>query len=300
MDKSDFEEISEASNRFANKLYRIISKQKGNILFSPTSVHIVLSLLYQGANSETAEAIECVLGVPNKEAAANGYNNIMKWLNQLEDVTLHSANKIYVMKNFSLKEEFHKSAVEQFLSEVEEINFKNNTETAKKMNRWVENKTNSKIKDLVSPSSLDGLTRLVLINAIYFKGNWLDPFIDDSTTTESFFRTSNDKIDCQMMHTNAKFNYCENEYLDAKILEMKYRNINVSMVCVLPNEIDGIENLEKKLIDVDLSTLTNDSEHVKVKVSLPKFRFDKTIELEDVLKEVSSLFVSKAFSLSRP
>ncbi|KAF2886719.1 hypothetical protein ILUMI_19455 [Ignelater luminosus] len=287
MDRSDFEKISEASNRFANKLYKIISKQKGNIIFSPVSLHAVLSLLYQGANSKTANVIETVLEVPNKEVAANGYNNIMKWLDEMEIVTVRSANKIYVMKNFSLKEEFNKLALEAFLSEAEEIDFKNNTEAAKRINAWAEDKTNSKIKDLVSSSSLDKLTRLVLINAIYFKGEWLYKFLRNSTKSKPFFRTSNDKIGCQMMHIENMFSYCKNEYLNAKVLEMKCCGFNVSMILVLPNEIDGIEDLEKKLMNIDLSTLTKNTNRENVKVSLPKFKFDKTIELENVLKEVS-------------
>ncbi|KAF2891296.1 hypothetical protein ILUMI_14877, partial [Ignelater luminosus] len=203
----------------------------------------------------------------------------------MEIVTVRSANKIYVMKNFSLKEEFNKLALEAFLSEAEEIDFKNNTEAAKRINAWAEDKTNSKIKDLVSSSSLDKLTRLVLINAIYFKGEWLYKFLRNSTKTKPFFRTSNDKIDCQMMHIENMFSYCKNEYLNAKVLEMKYCGFNVSMILVLPNEIDGIEDLEKKLMNIDLSTLTKNTNRENVKVSLPKFKFDKTIELENVLKE---------------
>ena len=279
--------VSKSNASLTTKLYDILSRKEGNIFLSPISLHAVLSLAYQGTAGETENAFRNVLDIPLAKSAAEGYKEIMSNLNKVDDVVLHIANKVFVKEGYTLKDTFKAVASQYFLSEAENLNFEENEVAAKIMNDWVEEKTNNKIKDLILPADLDELTRLVLINAIYFKGDWLMKFDPAQTTVEPFYISETEKVDCQMMHIKKKFDFAENSDLDAKILKLPYKNRNVSMVIVLPNKRTGIKELEKKLLTKDLSTLTNHMRCVEVEVSLPKFKIETTIELNEPLKEVS-------------
>ncbi|KAK5645687.1 hypothetical protein RI129_004151 [Pyrocoelia pectoralis] len=281
-------EVVTGNSRFANNFYNFIAaEEKGkNVFFSPISAHTVLAMAYQGAAGKTADSFASTLHVGNQEVASTGYHHVMKTLNSVEDVMLHIANKIYIMHGFPLKEKFHKSTSELFFSEAESVDFAENVESAKKINIWVEEKTNSKIKDLVTADCLNELTRLVLVNAIYFKGNWAHQFSKEATRTEKFYISDSETVDCDMMHITKRFNYRDDEELDAQILEMKYTNENVSMVIILPHKRNGIEELEKKLVNVDLSTISERMRNVEVEVSLPKFKIETTMDLNDVLTKM--------------
>ncbi|KAF2894701.1 hypothetical protein ILUMI_11472 [Ignelater luminosus] len=293
---SDLVQVSNANAQFSNKLYNILSKEKGNIFYSPISAHAVLAMAFQGAAGKTAQEFVSTLNIPDHKLAANGYKDIMNALNNIQNVTLHLANKMFVMQGFPLKAPFSKAITEAFLSEVESVNFGENTAVANTINKWVEDKTNSKIKNLITPNLLNSLTRMVLVNAIYFKGNWAFKFSKEDTEEEPFYVKSDERVKCQMMHINKKFNYMEDENLDAKILELPYNNQDVSMVIILPNAVDGIANLEKKMESVDFAGLTRHMRSVEVDVSLPRFKIETTIDLKDVLQQMGlvSIFESEA------
>ncbi|KAK5646351.1 hypothetical protein RI129_004815 [Pyrocoelia pectoralis] len=285
MADSELLEVVTGNSQFSNKFYNIITEgEKGkNVFFSPISAHTVLSMAYQGAAGTTADAFSNSLHVGNQDRAATGYHQVMNALNNIEGVKLHIANKIYVMQGFPLKEKFRKSAAELFLSETESLDFGQSSSSASKINGWVESKTNSKIKNLIDSGCLDSLTRLVLVNAIYFKGDWANQFRRRDTKKEKFYVSENESVDCDMMHITKNFKYREDQHLQAQILEMKYTNRNVSMVIILPFKRTGIEDLEKKLVDVDFSTITDGMRSLEVQLSLPKFKVETTMDLQSVL-----------------
>ncbi|KAF2894162.1 hypothetical protein ILUMI_12016 [Ignelater luminosus] len=286
MASTDIVHVTSGNAKFANKFYNILSRREGNVFFSPLSAHTVLAMAYQGAAKETAKQFASTLQVPDHKVAANGYNTIMSYLNKIQDVTLHIANKIFVMNGFPLKDTFKNTTTKLFLSETESVDFGDNVNSADKINGWVENKTNSKIKDLIAPDSLDSLTRLVLVNAVYFKGAWDNKFDKENTVTAPFFITPENKVDCQMMHNTSDYRYRIDEELDANIVELPYKNKNVSMVVILPNAIDGITKLEEKLMNVDLTTLTQNMRYDEVQLSLPKFKMETTMDLKPILEEM--------------
>ncbi|KAF2899766.1 hypothetical protein ILUMI_06420 [Ignelater luminosus] len=285
---TDIEHVTSGNAKFANKFYNILSRKEGNVFFSPLSAHTVLAMAYQGAAKETAKQFASTLQVPDNQVAANGYNTIMSSLNKIQGVTLHIANKIFVMNGFPLNDAFKNTTKKLFLSKTVSVDFGDNVKSADKINKWVKNKTNAKIKDLIAPDSLNSLTRLVLVNAVYFKGAWDDTFDKKDTVTAPFFitETPENKVDCQMMRKTAYYDYRIDEELDAKIVELPYRNLNVSMVVILPNLIDGITKLEEKLMNVDLTTLTENMENEELELSLPKFKMETTMDLKPILEEM--------------
>ncbi|XP_071053226.1 serine protease inhibitor 3/4-like isoform X26 [Onthophagus taurus] len=279
-------EVSNGNTKFTSNLYQILAKEPGNVFFSPISAHAVLSMIYQGASGATAEALRKNLYLPEVKATATGYKNIMTELNSVENVTLHIANKVYIANKYQLNDNFKLTATKDYLAEAQPLDFKQSVVAAKEINTWVENKTNNKIKDLIQPDDLDELTRLVLVNAIYFKGNWLHQFPVEHTRKEKFYLNDKDSVLCDMMHLTDHFEYAEDTELDAKILRMRYTNKDVSMVIVLPNSKTGIFALEQKLANKDLTTLTSQLVSREVIVSLPKFKIETTIDLKDSLEKL--------------
>lgn len=172
--------VSNGNREFSKRLYDILSKEDGNVFFSPLSVHTVLSLLSQGAEKDTLSQLNYALNVTHDDAK-EGYKSVMSSVNNIKDVVLHIANKVYVKDSYKLNKNFEDVARSNYFSEVEGVNFAEAANAAAKINNWVEQKTNNKIKDLIKPDDLDALTRLVLVNAIYFKGDWLHQFKKDNT-----------------------------------------------------------------------------------------------------------------------
>lgn len=291
-------EISQSNAQFTNKLYKILSEKAGNVFFSPISAHTVLSMSYIGAEGSTEDAYVKSLALPNKEKTAEGHNVIATKLNNAKNITLYLANKVYVSDVAKLKPKFSEIVVEKFKSEVQTVNFAASADTAKAINSWVEQKTVNKIKNLISPSDLSSDTRLVLVNAIYFKGNWLEKFDKAGTRTEPFYLNENDKIDVQMMHIEKNFRYKHDEKLQAKVLVMPYENKEFSMVVILPDEKDGMKDLEAKLENTDLTKITEGTYSTLVNVALPKFKIETTIDMNSALDKVSKSIKSLDFIFS--
>lgn len=284
--KQELQAVIEGNSLFTKKLYNVLAQKEGNVFFSPISAHAVLAMAYQGSKGTTHEAFGKVLGFSDHLQAAEGYSDVISHLNNVPKVQLLMANKIFVAEGASLKPTFKEITAKKFLSEVQPVNFAKNTAAAQLINAWVEEKTQNKIKDLISPDVLNPDTRLVLVNAIYFKGNWASKFDKSLTATEKFYLNDVDSIDVQMMNNKGKYFFKEDEALDAKVLELPYSNPEVSLIIILPNKRNGIAQLEEKLANIDLSKITENMYKPEVVVKLPKFKIETTIAMNDVLKKV--------------
>lgn len=274
-----------ANNRLTGQLYQQIAQDNKNLIFSPLSLHTVLSLVYQGSAGNTEKAFQSVLGVPDKAKTAEGYGSVMAQLNNVANVTLEIANRVYVKEGYTMKPSFKEVATKQFAAGAENIEFTAAT-AAKTMNTWVEQKTKDKIKDLISQDDLDSDTRMVLINAVYFKGNWADQFNKQGTRPDKFYISETETVPCEMMFRNGKYRYKDDSALDAQVIELPYKNPALSMIIILPKTKTGIKELEKKMVNLDLSAVIKDMYSVDVDLSLPKFKIESTIELNEPLKKM--------------
>lgn len=204
--------------------------------------------------------------------------------------TLSIANQIYVKTGFELNKNFQEVAVKKFHSGVASLDFARNVESAKAINQFVEEKTKEKIKDLIKPNMLNALTRVVLVNAIYFKGNWEHQFKAENTREGDFYINETEKVSVDFMHNKKKYNYGVLDDLDATVLEMKYANSNFSFVIVLPNSRSGLSALESKLKNTDLTNIFEQMYTQEVEVTIPKFKVEFEISLNDALKKVCGFF----------
>ncbi|XP_061394169.1 antichymotrypsin-2-like [Musca vetustissima] len=281
-------EFSQSLETFGVKLFTEVAKAnaKKNVVFSPFSIQTCIAMARMGAAGDTAIEMDkgMDLTVQNEESLANNYHTILA---QYENSNiLKIANKIYVMKNYEIKEKFNELLTKKFFSAVDNIDFGQNQVAAKTINSWVESKTNNLIKDLVPPSVLNADTRLVLVNAIHFKGEWVHPFPEYATKEKDFYLDETNSVKVPMMHISERFRYGEFPELDAKALELPYKNSDLSMLIILPNSRTGLVDLEEKLKTVSLHDLTSKMSSYKVNVDLPKFKAEFEMELSDVLKSI--------------
>ncbi|XP_055317899.1 antichymotrypsin-2-like isoform X3 [Sitodiplosis mosellana] len=291
-------DLTKGISSFALDFYQECAQSKpGDVIISPLSVASALALLSQGSGGNTFEQLRQGLHLTGDKATAA--NQFAEYYGLLEKSvgksTLSIANQIYVQKGYEINKNFKEVAVKKFQSGIDEMNFAENVASAKAINSFVEDKTKEKIKDLIKPDMLDALTRVVLVNAIYFKGNWEYQFNKESTTQGDFYISETDTVPVDFMYIKKKFNYAVLEELDATALEMKYANSNFSFVIVLPNSRTGLPALEAKLKNYDLAKITDQMHKHEVEVTIPKFKVEFEISLNDVLKKMG---MSDMFSKS--
>ena len=287
--------VGEATNKFALDLHKCLADD-GNLFYSPASILVALAMTSYGARGKTAEEITQVLHVAS--VSSPDLNKSMKkfidTLNGASDEKnkLLTANRLFVEKSFEILEAFKEGTREFYNAELALVDYMRDVEKAsEEINNWVEKKTNNKIKDLIPSGMLSSDTRLTLVNAIYFKGLWLEQFKQQETFQGSFFVSQNEEIKVQMMYQKADFKYSESEELACQILEMPYIGKKMSMVIFLPKETHGLAKLEEKMtydkLQESLSSLMYASLD-EVEVFLPKFKLTQQFDLNDVLSKMGA------------
>lgn len=277
-----------ASNQFALELYSELEDGDGNIFFSPWSISTALAMAYEGSRGQTKEEIRSVFHFQDDDSIRrSSFAAIHSRLNVDADYKLRTANALWVQENYRLLDEYTGTVEEYYGGEAVNVDFAQDTEGARKtINDWVEEKTDNKIRDLFPQGSLNPMTRLVLTNAIYFKGNWVKKF-DESETRDEEFRIRKDSVaQVPMMRRTdreAEFNYTETDEL--QVLEMFYEGEELSMLVLLPKEND-LTSLEKSLTLEKLNQWREQLKEQRVNVFMPKFTFDSRYSLNKNLKEL--------------
>ncbi|XP_037012320.2 serpin B3 [Artibeus jamaicensis] len=306
--------LSEANTRFAYDLFQQLRKsEKENIFYSPLSVSAAIAMTYLGAQENTASEIQKVLHFNEVTEDAKGgattahviksgnvHQQFQKLLTELNKPTnayeLHLANRLFAAKKFSFLQEYMDHVNTFYLAGMETVDFVNAAdESRKKINSWTESQTKEKIKNLFPEDSINSATVLVLVNAIYFKGQWNEKFDPKLTEQGEFWLNKDTSKPVQMMKRGGHFKFSKLEDLPAKILEIPYKDKDLSMVLLLPNERDGLQQLEDKLTAEKLVewTSSQNKRTTHVDLHLPRFKVEESYNLEDV---VGALGVVDAFS----
>lgn len=253
----------------------------------------IFTLLSQAAYGVTFEELRNGFNLrDNKTATATEYFERNKQLlSNAGETTLTIANQIYVHQHYSLNPTFKQVAVKKFSSGIESVDFCNSDESARIINNFVEEKTRKKIRDIIEASSIRcAFDRMILINAIYFKGNWLYQFDEKLTKNDVFYPNEIDAIYVDFMNIRKRFNVLHLDELNARALELKYANSKFSFVIVLPNKFTGLAALESKLKNYDLMKDFMDFDSGSKKdyvVKVPKFKVEYDIKLNKILINVS-------------
>jgi serpin B len=282
------QEIVGGNNKFAFKLYKEIKCDSDKNLFcSPFSISTALAMVYAGARTETATQISQTMNFPQGKKFHSDYKQLLNGLNEGTEgkITLNIANGLWAQKNFKFLDSYLGIVKSNYNSELKNVDFKDNKEkTRKDINAWVEQKTNNKIKDLLSQSDLTSLTRLVLVNAIYFYGDWAEPFEKQATQPKDFTLIDAAKINVPFMNQHGRFNYYEDSKI--KAIEVPYKDNKASMVIFLPNTNNGIIEFEKSFDYKYYLDIISSFQPNEVRLFLPKFQTTFKIYLGSILSEM--------------
>lgn len=279
-------------NLFATELFQTIAtaRQNENVIISPVAIQTALGLAFYGAQGKTA--IELQKGLhesakDNKNSLAESYHNLLHSYVKPKTV-LEIANKIYTREGLEIEPHFKDVARKFFDSDVEALNFQNESYAVKSINQWLSQKTKGKIDQVLQ--SIDADTNVALVNAIYFKAKWARPFEDLATSDKDFWISETQAIKVPTMYADNWYYYADYPELDAKAIELFFENIDLTMWFILPNERNGLLKLEQKLKGVDFAQLEDRWEWKSVTVNLPKFKFEFDTDLKDSLKQVLLLY----------
>jgi serpin B len=280
--------VVEGNNKLALELYGKINDHQGNLFLSPYSISTALAMTYGGAKGTTAEQMAKTLQFPTAisvEQFHKEFGDIIKQLNASGEkggYELAVANALWGQKDFIFLPDFLTLVKTNYDGNLEQVDFKTQAEAARKtINGWVESKTKDKIKELIKPGMLDMMTRLVLTNAIYFKGKWATQFKPDQTQDAPFTLPDGKKVDINMMQQKGDLLYSETD--TSQILGLPYVNNDLSMIILLPKKLDGVKELEKELTAENLTGWTANMRKRQVQVFLPRFKVTSEFELAGVL-----------------
>ena len=304
------QEVVNANNKFAFELYSELNKgQTGNIFYSPYSISAALAMTYEGAKGQTADEMKSVFHFPANSILRPNFAAIYNGINKgNKEYELRTGNALWVQQDYPFLKDYTGRVEKYYGGKAANVDFVKETEKSRQtINSFIEEQTNDKIKELIPPGILDPYTRLVLTNAIYFKGTWEWEFDKGDTREQDFKITPSNVVKTPTMYMKperARFNYADLGNL--QILELPYKGNEVSMLVLLPKQGEEYDfetrkpiNSDYTLKDIELSSEKLSEYKSKMKetkmdsISIPKFEFDTKYSMGGTL---SALGMPTAFS----
>jgi serpin B len=286
---ADLRQLAQGGSNFALSLYRrILVENKGNILFSPYSISMALSMANAGAKGKTSEEIERALGftLPSGKLypALRELSEHLAKAGEEKGQTLSIANASWLKTGFKVQPGYSRLLNDYFNDQSRQLDFCQGGKAAETINDWVAKETHDHIRDLISPGSLNCLTRLVLTNAVYFLGRWTSPFVESLTRSGPFGSAGGQTEDVPLMHRTGTYAYAELEGWQA--LELPYEGERLAMQVLLPASGTSLDDFEKKLDLQQLERISNAMEQREVAVTFPKFEVKTDYNLNEYLEGV--------------
>ncbi|XP_039378487.1 serpin B4-like isoform X2 [Mauremys reevesii] len=299
--------ISEATTKFCLDFFKVLNEDRPseNIIHSPLSISAALGMVLLGARGNTATQMETVLNfteLRENENPGTGsssecdipggihsqFHDIFSAINKpTTSYELANANRLYGEQTFQFLQQYLSCIQKLYQAELKPSDFLNAAEeTREQINLWVETFTKGKIKDLFAPGTLSTDTVLVLVNAVYFKGQWEVEFKKENTKERPFQINETTSKPVKMMYHIGKYKIATIEEPDCQVLELPYNGGDLSMYILLPKDYMGLTQLEKELTYEKLTTWNN-PDHLKedeVEVSLPQFKIETSAQLKQYLE----------------
>jgi serpin B len=278
------------NNYFAFDLYARLSQKQGNIVLSPYSISSALGMTFVGARGNTAkEMAETLRFTLDNERVHPTFGELIRKVQGADgkrNYELATANSLWGDKTgLSLEPKFLRVTQTDYLAGFQAVDFANDPEGARRsINAWVEGRTKKKIEELIPEGLITNNTRLVLVNAIYFKGDWSVPFPRAATRSDDFTTPGAPAFKVPMMHHTFVANYSENA--DFQLAQFMYKGNDVSMVVILPMKKDGLADLEKKLSAKALAQALASARETDLQVALPRFKMTEAFSLADALTQL--------------
>lgn len=299
----DITAVVSGNNAFALDLYRSVRAGEDNLVFSPFSISIALAMTYAGARGETesqmAQALHFDLPQGRLHPAFNALDLDLAQgpearSEDREPLQLNVANAVWAEQTYPFSQEYLDTLAANYGAGVLLADFINAAESARQeINAWVSERTNDRIRDLIPEGLITHLTRMVLVNAIYFKADWLAPFEPDSTVDMPFHLLDGSEVDAPTMNQGMYIPYAQGDGWQA--IELPYVGETAAMDIIVPDE-GRFEEIESGLDLETVSAMWAGLQPTPVQLALPKFEFTSEFALEEQLK---TLGMTDAFDPDR-
>jgi len=283
VNEASLKELVAGNNAFAFDLYQALRTNEDNLFFSPYSISLALAMTYAGARDNTAiEMAETLHFTLQQDHLHPAFKTLGEKLSvHDENINLTIANALWGQVGYPFLSEFHDTLAKSYDAPLRLTDFVDAPEEARTgINDWVREETEGKIEDLMGPGTITADTRLVLANAIYFKGTWKLQFDAEKTELAPFYRLDGRQVKVPMMRMKERFPYMEGR--DFQAIELPYKGDTLSMVICLPRE-GMFEDFEATLsierLDVILAQLCSE----KVQLAMPRFELTSEFSLGDTL-----------------
>jgi serpin B len=287
--------LVEGNTAFALNLYGQLKKTPGNLFFSPYSISAALAMTYAGARADTEKQMGKVFHFDTDQKKLHvafwELQNQLKDYGKLKGIELNVANALWTQKGHPFLPEFLQTAKANYQANLNQTDFKTQADAAREqINQWVAQNTRDRIKNILPPGGLDDLTRLVLANAIYFKGAWTKPFDKAATMNQTFYLSPVSRVEAPFMQHLDNVGYLEKS--DFQALELPYSTGQLAMVILLPRQVDGCTGLEEKLTASLLSRSLTQMKKQQVEILLPRIKLESGF---DLVQTLASMGMTDAF-----
>lgn len=291
--------VAQKGAEFAVDLYKAVcSSHKNNIIFSPLGTTVLLGMVQLGAKGKAQQQIRKSLRM--QESSTGEEFSVLKSFfsatsKKKQEFTFNLASALYLQEGFTVKEAYLHGNKEFFQSAAKLVNFLDAKACAETISTWVESKTDGKIKNMFSENDFGPLTRLVLVNAIYFKGDWQQKFRKEDTEMTDFHKKEGSTVKVPMMKAllRAKYGYFSESSVTCQVLELPFKSNEFSMVIILPAKGMTIEEVEKQVTADHIQRWLSELQEKEVEVSLPRFKTEQKLDFKEVLH---SLNVTEIFN----
>ncbi len=260
-----------ANEAFNGDIFTGLEEEGGNLFYSPFSIFTALSMTYAGAQNHTKAEFETVLHYDENLSVHESFALLLE-NSEYAYNTFDIANSLWPQEGYPFKEDFIYTVYRGYDSEAYYMDYRNDYENARMtINGWVEEKTHDKIVDLIPEGALDTSTRLVLVNALYFKGTWEYAFDKNETDKQPFYLSDGSEKEADMMHMEANASYYENSVF--KALELPYKAHEFSMLIFLPKTAADMAAMQTALFETGSPSLYRAGmKEIALPISIPKFK----------------------------
>jgi serpin B len=286
----DVASVSQSVNALGLDLHRVLAEERGgNLFLSPYSIVLALAMTYAGARDQTAEEMAEVLhfALPDEQLhpALNALDLALhagedREVDSYDPPIFRSANALWGQKGLGFQDPFLETLATNYGAGMRVLDFAKAEEARGTINDWVEEQTEDRIKDLIPPGLLTEMTRLVLTNAVYFKAQWQNPFLEDATKDGPFYVPDGGSVTVPMMQQTENLSYYAEDGL--QVVELPYAGGTHSMLILLPEE-GKLGDLAAGLDEQRLAELVNQLENQSVALTMPRFEYEAEFALGNTL-----------------
>uniref|UniRef100_F7C1V8 Serpin family I member 2 n=1 Tax=Monodelphis domestica TaxID=13616 RepID=F7C1V8_MONDO len=291
--------LADNNTRFALDLYQTIhSLHEENVIFSPLGARLVLGMVQMGAKGKAHQQIRKALRL-QEDSIGEEFSALKSLLSAMppkrQGFTFNLANALYLQEGFLVKEHYLHSNKDFFQSAVKLVDFQDAKSCAEAISTWVENKTDGKIKSMFSTEDFGPLTRLVLVNAIYFKGNWKKKFREEETHISDFTIKDGSiiKVPMMKMQLRTKLGYFFHSHMNYQVVELPYEGDEFSLILLLPAKDVALEELERNISMEQIQSWFTKMQEEHVEISLPRFQIEQKLDFKEAFKamNITEIFI---------